>query len=196
MGGVGDAAVDESAGGVAGGGRALGQQPDLDRLRGPAEALRARLLAVLGPAKPAEVRRVDAVPDVVGVGRLAREPQADGLERLAAAGRPAGALGPVLPAKVGDVRAGLDRAGDRGVPERDPERLHAEPAAGRARDGALAHRRQPAEVPHVGRVADRIRKLNVRSSRSRVLNNRRRRPILNNNDLNRIYLKRGIIRPA
>ena len=60
--------VHKSAGGVAGGGRALGQQPDLDRLRGPAEALRARLLAVLGPAKPAEVRRVDAVPDVVGVG--------------------------------------------------------------------------------------------------------------------------------
>ncbi len=64
----------ERGGGELGGGArrggvaALLDEDDLEGLGLDAEALGARGLAVLGPAEPAVARRVDAVPDVVGIG--------------------------------------------------------------------------------------------------------------------------------
>ena len=154
MGGVGHAAVHERARRVAGGGGALGQQAHLHGLGGPAEALGAGLLAVLGPAHPSEVGGVHAVPHVVGLGGLAGEPQAHGLKRQAAAGGAAAALRPALPAQVGDVAAGLHGALRRLGAQLHPERLHPQAAAGGAGHRALAHGRHPALVLDVGGVGD------------------------------------------
>ena len=100
----------ERVGRAAGGGAALGHQLHLHGLCGLAVALGAGAGAVLCPAQPAVVGRVNAVPHVVLVRQLAGELYLHGLHGKAAPGGACGARGPALPAYVGDVGAGLNAA--------------------------------------------------------------------------------------
>lgn len=89
-------------------GAALGDEHDLDGLDGLRQAHRARGRAVLGPAEPAVVGAVHAVPHVVGRGGLAGEPELERLDRQGAPGGAGGARGPALPADVRDVGPHLE----------------------------------------------------------------------------------------
>ena len=105
------AAVLKRTGGVARGGVALGQDRDLDGLGGAAVARRAGLGAVAGPAEPAELGRVDAVPDGVAGRQPVGQPDPQGLDGAGLAGGAGGAAvaDGGLPADAGDV--GLDGKG-------------------------------------------------------------------------------------
>ena len=61
--------------------RALREDADLERLYAVADAGRAGAGPVAGPAEPAVVGAVHAVPDVVGRGGLAGEPELERLDR-------------------------------------------------------------------------------------------------------------------
>ena len=111
----------------------------------PAVALGAGLLAVLRPAHPAEARRVHAVPDVVPLGQVARQPEP---ERLYAPGLPgragdAASRHVALPADAGDVGARLDGTGHLCVLEAELQGLH-----------GLALPRGAGDAPRVGLPAD------------------------------------------
>ena len=146
----------EGPAGRARGGPALGDEHDLDGLDGLRQANRARGRAVLGPAEPAVVGAVHAVPDVVGRGGLAGEPELERLDRQGAPGGAGGPRGPALPADVRDVGPHLEGGGSAPVPG-DGAREGLEGAAlpggaghGAVRDGAL-----PADAGDVGAVGDR-----------------------------------------
>ena len=85
------ATVLKRTGSVARGGVALGQDRDLDGLGGAAVARRADLGAVAGPAEPAELGGVDAVPDGVSGRQLVGQPDPQGLDGAGLAGGAGGA---------------------------------------------------------------------------------------------------------
>ena len=131
-----------------GGVAALLDEDDLERLSLDAEALGARGLAVLGPAEPAVARRVDAVPDVVGIGDGAGEGHPHGLDGAALPHRAGvgGGGGGVLPADAGHVGRDGDGAPLARPLEGGAHRLEREAPAGRADVLAAAHRLQPAAL--------------------------------------------------
>ena len=148
------------AGAVVGGrGLPLPDELDLHGLDWARHARRAGVLAVLGPAHPADAGGVDAVPDVVVVRDGAREPEANRLDR---AGLPRGAaLGgrrgvPALPADTRDVGVHLDRGAVRVVRagEGHPQGLEGERAPGGAGGGAVFDGGLPPEAGDVGAAGD------------------------------------------
>ena len=124
----------EGRGGVTRGGVALGQDRDLDGLGGAAVAGRAGLGAVAGPAEPAELGGVDAVPDGVALRQPAGQPDPQGLDGAGPAGGAGGAAvaDGGLPADAGDVgldgyRVGAEGLAGRRVGQDEAQRLEGEP---------------------------------------------------------------------
>ena len=144
---------------VGGRGFPLPDELDLHRLDWARHARRAGVLAVLGPAHPADVGGVHAVPDVVVVRDSAGQPEAHGLDRAGLAG--GAALGgrrgvPALPAGAGDVGVDLDGGAVRvvGAGERHPQGLEGERAPGGAGGGAVRDGGLPPEAGDVGAAGD------------------------------------------
>ena len=137
-------------------GAALGDEHDLDGLDGLRQAHRARGRAVLGPAEPAVVGAVHAVPDIVGRGGLAGEPELERLDRQGAPGGAGGARGPALPADVRDVGPHLEGGGAVPVPGHGArEGLEGAALPGGAGHGAVRDGALPADAGDVGAVGDR-----------------------------------------
>ena len=152
----------EGRGGVTRGGVALGQDRDLDGLGGAAVAGRAGLGAVAGPAEPAELGGVDAVPDGVALRQPAGQPDPQGLDGAGPAGGAGGAAvaDGGLPADAGDVgldgyRVGAEGLAGRRVGQDEAQRLEGEPPAGRTGDPAAGDGAHPADIGDVGGIRQR-----------------------------------------
>ena len=140
-----------------GGGAALPHEPHLHRLELAPVARGAGVLAVLGPAHPADVGGVHAVVDVVEAGHLPREAELQGLDAPGLAGGAAlggGRLVPALPAHVGDMGVDFYGARSLGIGERDLHGLQRQGATGGSGRSAIGNGAKPADVGDVGRDGD------------------------------------------
>ena len=136
-----------------GSGVALPHKPHLHRLELAPVARRAGVLAVLGPAHPADVGGVHAVVDVVEAGHLPREAELQGLDAPGLAGHAAlggGRAVPALPADAGDVGVDLYGARSLRIGERDLHGLQRQGATGGAGRSAIGNGAKPADVGDVG----------------------------------------------
>ena len=136
--------------------RALREDADLERLYAVADAGRAGAGPVAGPAEPAVVLHVGAVPHVVVLGEVAGQAHLHALDRPALAGgaRHGAARDLVLPADAGDVGAVGQAAGDRRG-DLGGDRLDGAGLAGRAGGAAVADGGLPADAGDVGPEAER-----------------------------------------
>ena len=136
--------------------RALREDADLERLDAVADAGRAGAGPVAGPAEPAVVLHVGAVPHVVVLGEVAGQAHLHALDRPALAGRAGhgAARDLVLPADARDVGAVGQAAGDRRG-DLGGDRLDGAGLAGRAGGAAVADGGLPADAGDVGPEAER-----------------------------------------